>query len=79
MKASFSVLLDRAHIIHHQKPISGRQWEKCGASGTPSIPSSENEKTNNRTWLGSTVEGIIAFTDSLLLEQDSVFERLDPV
>lgn len=75
MKASFSLLVDRAHIIHHQKPISERQWEKCGASGTPSIPISENEKTNNRTWLGIIAEGIIVFTDSLLLEEDRVCLR----
>lgn len=70
MKASFSLLLDRAHLIHHQKPISVIWWEKCGASGTPSLPISENEKTNNRTWLGVIAKGIMVFTDSLLLEQD---------
>lgn len=75
MKASFSLLLDRAHLIHHHKPISERQWEKCGASGTPSIPISENEKTNNRTWLSIIAKGIIVFTGSLLLEQDSVCLR----
>lgn len=72
MEASFSLPLDRAHLIHHGKPIGVRCWEKCGASGTNSTPISENEKTNNRTWLG--VIGIV-FTDSLLLEQDTVCSR----
>lgn len=40
--------------------------------GLPPPPISENEKTNNRAWLG--VIGIV-FTDSLLLEQDTVCSR----
>ncbi|KAK1894563.1 Potassium voltage-gated channel subfamily H member 6, partial [Dissostichus eleginoides] len=50
-------------LIHHQKPISERQWEKCGASGSPCIPISGNEKTNNRTWLGIIAEGTVVFAD----------------
>lgn len=69
MKASFSLLLHQAHLIHHPKPISVIWWEKCGASGSPFIPISENEKTNNRTWLGLIAKGIMVFTDSLLVEQ----------
>lgn len=69
MKASFSLLLHQAHLIHHPEPISVIWWEKCGASGSPSIPISENEKTNNRTWLGLIAKDIMVFTDSLLVEQ----------